>query len=83
MTIYKYKAKSGMDFIVPGIGASVDGILEVDYEIEAPSLELVDQVTPLVATPIEAAQIAAPGAVLGVAPQATVSPEVITIGEIN
>lgn len=68
---YKYKAKNGLDFFVPGVGHSTDGILETDTELnEAPSLELVQD-----SQPVQAAQVAAPNAVIGVAPQATQAPE--------
>lgn len=69
---YKYKAKNGLDFIVPGVGQSKDGILETDVDLsEAPALELVsDQ-----AQPVQAVQTAAPNAVIGVAPQATQAPQ--------
>jgi hypothetical protein len=68
MTLKKYKAKNGLDFLVPGVGQSVNGILETDVDLsEAPSLELVTDTPGVQAeTPV-----AAPGAVIGTAPQAT------------
>lgn len=74
---FKYKAKNGQDFLVPGVGQSVNGILETEIDLsEAPSLELVTDVP---SAPVEAtAPVAAEGAVLGVAPQATAPQAPIT-----
>jgi hypothetical protein len=69
---YKYKAKNGLDFFVPGVGRSTNGILESAQEIiDCPAIEQVQDGQ----APVEAAQVAQPGAVIGVAPQATVTPQ--------
>jgi hypothetical protein len=78
MTTYKYKAKNGQDFILPGIGASKNGVIEVTRPLEAPSLELIVETEP-----VEASQIAQPGAVIGVAPQATVTQQIINVEELK
>jgi hypothetical protein len=63
---YKYKAKNGQDFFIPGVGQSKDGIIETEETLESPALESITD-----SQPVEAQQVAAQGAVIGVAPQAT------------
>lgn len=43
--MYKYKSKDGNDFFIPGVGHSVNGIIESQQKLEAPSLELVSEPT--------------------------------------
>jgi hypothetical protein len=67
---YKYKMKNGLDFTVAGVGRSVNGVLETDRDLsEAPALELITEAQ---TQPVQSAQTAQAGAVIGVAPQATV-----------
>ena len=69
---HKYKAKNGQkDFFISGVGASnADGILESEEALESPALVEVTEAETGARTPV-----AAPNAVIGVAPQATASSE--------
>lgn len=79
MTTYKYKSTDGSDFTIPGVGQSQNGVITSDHELESPNLEFVDSydneptepVAPQSPVNSTAAPVAQPGAILGVAPQAT------------
>ncbi len=58
----KYKTKDGSDRVVPGIGVTVDGVIETDQKIESPIFEQVEQTATQPATAVV------------VAPQAIVVP---------
>lgn len=69
---HKYKSKSGVkDFVVPGVGQAINGILESNEVLESPALvEVTEEATSFPHTEA-ATPVAQPGAVIGVAPQAT------------
>lgn len=40
--MYKYKTKGDVNYMIPGVGVAVNGIIESRFPIENPNLELVE-----------------------------------------
>lgn len=69
--MYKYKTKDGSDRVFPGIGQTVNGVIETEYALESPNLELVEHTT-------EKPQPAKSQGVVGTAPAPSESPNAVT-----
>lgn len=65
----KYKTKDGtQDMVIPGVGVTIDGVIETNQVIENPNLELVGEAA-APAAPAVAAPQAAPVAQAPAVPQ--------------
>ncbi|MBS4040415.1 MAG: hypothetical protein KGZ81_07430 [Flavobacteriales bacterium] len=71
--MYKYKTKNGKELVIPGVGKTVNGEITSSVKLNSPSLQLIESAQPEPQAQPAPTPVAADGAVIGVAPQATVA----------
>lgn len=54
----KYRTKDGQDYMLPGIGRTVNGSIVTNRPIENPNFELVEETPPVAAAPTPPVAIA-------------------------
>lgn len=69
--MYKYKTIDGLDCFIPGVGATVDGFIEVDHILEAPSLVLVSGPDEKQPAAVVGTEVAQPNVITEATPVAT------------
>lgn len=82
--MYKYKIKNGTDAFLPGIGATVGGVITTEYPIENANFELIETQQPEQAS-VVATEAPQPNVITEAAPIApTEAPQpTLTNEEIN